>query len=301
MTYLRPAIAVFLLLGLGACSQSFWDRTPRVKGHLQPDAYAATPAPSAWVPSQATAMLPPPQVRTMPSPAATPVPTVSTAPSAAPVCDGSAPTPEEQAVLAHVNQIRRSQGLRALRWNPWLYRAAGEHSREQCCHGYMGHDSPDPARATLVQRMHQAGYQGVMYGEVVAWGYRDPQSVVEGWMNSREHRAILVDRELTEAAFSRVGQYWTGNFGAPMAAPPKQPAPRSTPARSAPSSTQWTPRTSRRLPPPAVRVQQRSPTPSAVPVVPSAARSTPRVQTYFPPPRPVPAPQPMHRPPARGG
>ena len=133
-------------------------------------------------------------------------------------------------VLQHVNQIRRSQGLRPLAWSDTLHACARAHSEEQCRYGYMGHESPDPSRRTLVQRMHLAGYQGQMYGEVVAWGYDDAQSVVEGWMNSREHRAILVDGEMTEAAFSRVGQYWTGNFGTPRIAPPARYGPPATPS-----------------------------------------------------------------------
>jgi len=168
----------------------------------------------------------------------------------------------------------------------------------------MGHQSPDPARRTLVQRMHLAGYQGQMYGEVVAWGYDDAQSVVEGWMNSREHRAILIDGEMTEAAFSRVGQYWTGNFGTPRIAPTARYGPPSTPQ---PSRGTYAPTPSARsLPAPTVQ----TPAPRMAPPAPSMAvpsyrapTSQPRrqVQRYFAPVQPGPRPAPTYRAPARGG
>ncbi len=183
-------------------------------------------------------------------------------------------------MLLRVNQIRCSRGLRPFVLSDTLFTAAREHSLEQQRCGYMGHDSPDPNRRTLVQRMQLAGYDGVMYGEVVAWGYKDTCAVVEGWMNSREHRAILVDGDLTEAAFSRVGDYWTGNFGTPRCgtyAPPSartaapqpcapqayapQPcspygSPYAQPAVRAPlAQTPMAPSSRRYVPPPAVPVQ----------------------------------------------
>jgi len=158
-------------------------------------------------------------------------------------------------VLAEVNAIRAQHSLRPLRFQPHLWVAARDHSLEQQRYGYMGHTSPNPQRRGLAQRMAQAGYQGRVYAEVVAWGYPDTRAVVAGWMNSSEHRRILIDPELSEAGFSRAGQYWTGNFGAPRRLPPSARwAPRATPpARRAPAPPV-------RSPTPQVR---RAPTPQA--------------------------------------
>jgi uncharacterized protein YkwD len=288
MTTLRLSLGLFLLVGLTACSQSFWER-PRVAGQVQPSPYASAPAPRVAPPPAST--LPPPQVR----PSQTPPPAYAQpAPAQVPTGTSGNTGAQEQQVLQHVNQIRRSQGLRPLAWSDTLHACARAHSEEQCRYGYMGHESPDPSRRTLVQRMHLAGYQGQMYGEVVAWGYDDAQSVVEGWMNSREHRAILVDDEMTEAAFSRVGPYWTGNFGTPRIAPSARYGPPATYApglRSPSVSTVPPPPTTRVAPPP----------PSAA--VPSYRPPQPRqpVQQYFAPVQPGPRPAPTYRPPARGG
>ena len=291
MPTLRLSLGLLLITGLTACSQSFWDR-PRVAGQVQPSPYAAAPAPQAQA-APPTRTLPPPQVR----------------PSQAPMARSGSTRAEEQQVLQYVNQIRRSQGLRALAYDEALHACARAHSEEQCRCGFMGHESPDPSRRTLVQRMHLAGYQGQMYGEVVAWGYDDAQSVVEGWMNSPEHRAILIDGEMTEAAFSRVGQYWTGNFGTPRIAPPARYGPPATPSRStyAPSASP-SPYT-RSLPAPTVqppapsRTYTTPPAPSRTYAAPSAQPAQPRppVQQYFAPVQPAPRPAPRYRPPARGG
>ena len=117
------------------------------------------------------------------------------------------------------NRMRAQHGLRALRWNDRLYRAARDHSAEQARYGYMGHGSPDPGRDDLADRIRIAGYGAArQWAEVVAWGYEGAESVTVGWMNSKGHRAILLDGGLEEAAFSRVGDYFTGDFGTPMRA-----------------------------------------------------------------------------------
>ena len=179
------------------------------------------------------------------------------------------------AVLDRVNRIRAQHGLRAVRFQSNLWIAARDHSAEQKRHGYMGHGSPDPNRRSLAQRMGQAGYGGRVFAEVVAWGYSDTAAVVEGWMNSPDHRRILLDPELTEAGFSRVGEYWTGNMGAPsrfrQASPPTSQA---YSFRQAPAPTP----SPRYTPAPQPRASQPAPQPR-----------------YTPQPAPQPRPQPQQR------
>lgn len=187
-------------------------------------------------------------------------------------------------MLAQVNQVRSQHSLRSLRFHPTLWIAARDHSIEQDRHRYMGHGSPDPSRRELSQRMALAGYRGSVFAEVVAWGYPDVASVVEGWMNSPDHRRILLDPELTEAGFSRVGEYWTGNFGAPrryraISAPRPRRAPTTTFRQQAPSPTP-------RRATPAPRPYRAAPTP--VPV----AKPTPTPRRPVARPRAVPAPAP---------
>ena len=62
MPTLRLSLGLLLLVGLTACSQSFWER-PRVAGQVQPSPYAAAPAPQVRTAPPPASTLPPPQVR----------------------------------------------------------------------------------------------------------------------------------------------------------------------------------------------------------------------------------------------
>lgn len=131
------------------------------------------------------------------------------------VAPKSGPTPsvEDRRTFDEANRMRGAHGLAPFRWNDALFRAAYDHSAEQARHGYMGHGSPDPARDELADRLRFADCGAMRaWAEVVAWGYAGPATVVDGWMNSRGHRKILLDSNLEEAAFARVGDYFTGNF-----------------------------------------------------------------------------------------
>lgn len=207
-------------------------------------------------------------------------------------------------MLDQVNRIRASRGLGALTWDGQLFRAAQAHSDEQYRFGYMGHSSPDPSRKSLIQRMRISGYDGTVFGEVVAWGYTSPDAVVQGWMNSRDHRAILVDPELKQVGFSRIGEYWTGNFGTPRVQPRRRPYAAPTPyvvAQPRPTPVPPAYRPVRRQAPStaAPRTYPTQPQP-AMPRVTTVPQPRVPVQRYFQAPKPRPS-TPTYRPPSRGG
>jgi uncharacterized protein YkwD len=173
-------------------------------GTSAPRAPALAPAPRTVAIAPATPASPPAIVRpSAPSPAPAPV---------------AAPDDRDlgRAMLDAVNRERVARGLRALRWNERLHRAAYEHSAEQDRYGYLGHGSPDPARDDLRARERMAGYEPRKWAEVVGWNYEGAEHVCEGWMDSRGHRAILLDPSLVDAGVARVGTYYTGDFGIAM-------------------------------------------------------------------------------------
>lgn len=289
---------------LGGCSSSsgFWDRSPVVGGEYgraprqqyrrapiaerQPEYAPQTPAPvHRPVPRQRQAELDPMQPAPERPTSADPYsPFAARPPRAAPPRSSTTgATSEDRQVLAEVNRIRAARGLRALVHNDRLWIAARDHSLEQMRHGYMGHGSPDKSRDELEERIKLAGYSGRSYAEVVAWGYQDVRGVVEGWMNSRPHRQILLDNDFTEAGFSRSGKYWTGNFGLPFARRRAVNTPRPTyrPYSTTPRST-YAPRKAT----PRSTYRPRSTTP----------RYTPRATTPAPRARAVPAPRPAPKP-----
>src|SRR5213080_4897487 len=83
--------------------------------------------------------------------------------SAATVCaSADGPTAQTSTValansaLCLVNQERTSRGLKPLKSNRRLAKAAGGHARDMVTRGYFSHDSADGA--TFVDRIRKAGY-----------------------------------------------------------------------------------------------------------------------------------------------
>jgi uncharacterized protein YkwD len=103
------------------------------------------------------------------------------------------------AVLCLVNGERRRHGLRAVRANPALGRAAARHSADMVRRGFFDHVSP--TGSTLTSRVRASGYlrgaRGWSLGEAIAsaaGSMASPATIVDSWMNSPPHRAILLGR-----------------------------------------------------------------------------------------------------------
>jgi hypothetical protein len=273
-------LVVAALPALAGCSQSFWDRSPaasRVQGIYArgPLADVNGPAPVAAADWNKN-----PELTGDPD-GLTGDPDGGSSASARAV---AVPTQHDLAALTEVNRLRAQQGLAPVRYEARLYAAAYAHSLEQMKDGYLGHDSRDPARATLGQRVGLEGYVGRTYAEVVAKDFPDARSVVAAWMDSPRHREVLLDPDLTEAAFARVDgpanrtNRWTGDFADPGRSFTPIPAPTPQPQTPPPAPSQAT-RVS--VPPAPVRSGTLSPAagpPSRPPVPATVAPST------FPPP-----------------
>lgn len=106
-----------------------------------------------------------------------------------------------------------------LAMNDGLYEAARFHSEdmqqaEEVSGGGRGsalsHDSSDGT--SLPDRIARY-YDGMYYGENVAWGYPTPYDVVIGWMCSPGHRANIQEAGFTELGTGQAKPYWTQDFG----------------------------------------------------------------------------------------
>jgi uncharacterized protein YkwD len=126
----------------------------------------------------------------------------------------------EEQVLALENQARISAGCQPLTLSPQLTAAAEQHSQSMAASGYFSHTGSDGS--TPWSRIQAAGYTGATtYGENIAAGYADPQSVVQAWLSSPDHRANILDPRFTEAGVgiyqapgSQYGIYWTEDLAA---------------------------------------------------------------------------------------
>jgi uncharacterized protein YkwD len=116
----------------------------------------------------------------------------------------SGPAAARKATLCLVNAERTSRGMRALKFNGRLEKAASSYSREMVVHHFFDHVSP--AGTGIVTRLRRVHYItphiSWSIGENIAWGEGSlgtPASIVDAWMNSPGHRANILSQSFREA------------------------------------------------------------------------------------------------------
>ncbi|HEY8831983.1 MAG TPA: CAP domain-containing protein [Gemmatimonadaceae bacterium] len=129
--------------------------------------------------------------------------------------------PTESRIFRLVNEERRRQGLPDLVYNPQLDRMARIQAENMAHFQKMAHVIPDATLPTLTDRARAAGYPYARLAENVALGYPSAQTVVEGWMASKGHRANILNRDVEEtgiaiARSSAGGLYYCQVFGRRM-------------------------------------------------------------------------------------
>lgn len=121
------------------------------------------------------------------------------------------------ALLRAVNAQRVLAGAQPLRADALLARAARGHSRDMVARHYFAHTSP--TGSNLRSRVRRTGWMRLRpnwaLAENLAWGTGSlaaPSRIVDAWMQSPEHRANLLRRDLRRAGFGVVAG--TPNAGA---------------------------------------------------------------------------------------
>jgi uncharacterized protein YkwD len=135
--------------------------------------------------------------------------------------DGTIPPDDpaiEQYIAAQINAHRQAAGLPPLTLDPALTQAARAH-----CHDMSGMDTPSHTGSdgsSPADRVEAAGYEGNYTGEIIAWGTWGSEDVVEWWMNSPTHRAVILSTWATEFGVGYVRDpetlwvnFWTVDFG----------------------------------------------------------------------------------------
>lgn len=157
-------------------------------------------------------------------------------------------SPAVLAVAASINRQRLQIGLAPLTLVPALARAAYRHSLDMSKQTLPSHQGTDGSNGG--ERMLAAGYPWQGWAEVIGWGFPEPASMVEWWLNHAEHRAILLSPTFTEFGVGYVTldnapwqSYWTINFGRPQQSRPlaesaTPPTPLANPVLSAPLAAQ---------------------------------------------------------------
>jgi uncharacterized protein YkwD len=108
----------------------------------------------------------------------------------------------ESGVVARVNAVRRSHGLRGLKLSRGLSAAAAYHSRQMVQHGFFEHESRGGGSFwKRVERFYGSrGFRSWEVGENLAYGSPDlgAAATVRMWMNSPGHRDNLLSRRWRE-------------------------------------------------------------------------------------------------------
>ena len=114
---------------------------------------------------------------------------------------------QEAKIVRMVNGIRSNHGIRGLRKSRRLNRAANGHSWEMIVADFFSHTSRNGTpSATRVRRFKRASH----VGEVIAYVPRKQRRgaawrVVQMWMNSPSHRAVLLDPGFRRIGLARQG------------------------------------------------------------------------------------------------
>src|ERR671915_1133263 len=123
-----------------------------------------------------------------------------------------------RATLCTLNAQRERHGLRPLKLNKRLSKAARRHARDMVRRDYFAHDSL--GGGTFVDRIRRSGYLNDAHrwtvGENLAWGSNErsaPRAITAMWMDSPGHRANILS-----SAFREVGIGFA--VGAPGASGP---------------------------------------------------------------------------------
>jgi uncharacterized protein YkwD len=153
---------------------------------------------------------------------------VPTAASAA-GCSGADRSPAElgQTATVHVtlcllNRERHSRGLRSLRADSKLRRAADGHAGDMVAKHYFDHTSK--SGASFITRIKRTGWtkarRSWTVGENIGYGsgsYATPREMVKGWMHSAGHRANILARQFKMIGVGVADGAPTGGSGATYA------------------------------------------------------------------------------------
>ena len=118
----------------------------------------------------------------------------------------------EKEVVRLVNEIRVKNGLKELTYDWELSRVARYKSQDMKDNRYFSHTSP--TYGSPFQMIKNFGLSYRSAGENSAKGYKTPQAVVNGWMNSSGHRANILNASYNRIGVGYVanGNYWTQMF-----------------------------------------------------------------------------------------
>ena len=116
------------------------------------------------------------------------------------------------AIVDASNASRLSNGLKALKIDPGLNKAAQAKADDMAKRNYFSHTSPQGKNVWSF--IFQAKAKGMtVAGENLAKDFENVESVEKAWMASPTHRANILDREWKRTGVGIKGEYVVQYFG----------------------------------------------------------------------------------------
>lgn len=152
-------------------------------------------------------------------------------------------------LLTATNRERASYGAGALSIHSSLNTAAQNKANDMSARNYWSHQTPEGQDPWIF--ITNTGYQYLMAGENLAYGFDSSDLTVTGWMNSPSHKANLINNNYTEVGFGMansanyqntgpqtivVAMYAKPQAGNPTSVTEPQPPVNSSNTQSAPKA-----------------------------------------------------------------
>lgn len=143
-------------------------------------------------------------------------------------------TEAEAKMLRLINDLRDDRGLDPLQLSQPLGRAAELKARDMAQENYLAHISPEGQGPE--ELLDQVGYTyNTAIGENIAAGRRSAEGTFEQWLNSPEHREIMLGEQFSAVGIGRAHNpeakydwYWAAEFGG-VVGEPAEVCERATP------------------------------------------------------------------------
>lgn len=119
------------------------------------------------------------------------------------------PAPD-QTFAGMLNNVRSSNGAAPVTYDSRLGRAAQGHANDMLRNNFFSHTGSDGSNAG--QRIRREGYDPRAWGENIARGQQNEQTVLQAWVNSPGHQANNVNPNFEDFALAKAGSgsqlYW---------------------------------------------------------------------------------------------
>jgi uncharacterized protein YkwD len=114
------------------------------------------------------------------------------------------------AMLRELNRVRAHFHLPRVSDDRRMNRGASEHSQDMARHGYFAHGAWTGRVARAAGRAHSLG-------EVLGWlshtsASREASQMVQAWLNSPEHRRVLLDGRFRRVGIGRATGGWSAIY-----------------------------------------------------------------------------------------